>query len=116
MSKRDPRKSTIVADNYNRNVLEFCKDQLETLKIHSTIYLAKKKGTKVLIRGAEYHYNNDLYRISIHRRASVARFAKEVGFSILRKQEKLKTFLQVYYSSATENTYNRTQKHSGGRI
>nr|WP_240910668.1 LAGLIDADG family homing endonuclease [Thermococcus sp. MV11] len=111
---KDPRKAAVVADNYDRDILEFCKGQLEILGIHSTIYLAKKKGTKVLIRGQEYQYNNDLYRISIHRRASVARFAEEIGFSISRKQEKLRIFLEAYYHNTAEKDYHSKCIAGGG--
>ena len=112
---KNPRRATVVADNYDRDILEFCKSQLEIPRIHSTIYLSKRKGTKVLIRGQEYQYNNDLYRISIHRRASVARFAQELGFSISRKQEKLRTFLKAYYHNTTEKRLP-PKVYSGGRI
>ncbi|WP_227805374.1 LAGLIDADG family homing endonuclease [Pyrococcus kukulkanii] len=98
ISKKNPRKASITADNYDKDVLKLCRDLLEGMGIHSTVYLARKKGTKVVIRGQEYEYTSDLYRISIHRRSSVARFAELIGFTILRKQEKLAMFLQEYYS------------------
>lgn len=116
VDKKDPRRTTVVADNYNTEVLKLCKELLRTLGIHSTIYLVKKKGTKVMIRGQEYQYNNDLYRISIHRKTSVARFAEKIGFSISRKQEKLETFLEAFYSHTSEKDYHKTKSYSGGRI
>ncbi|NJE60974.1 LAGLIDADG family homing endonuclease [Thermococcus sp. 21S7] len=116
VNTKDPRRAAVVADHYNTEVLKLCKELLGTLGIHSTIYLVKKKGTKVMIRGQEYQYNNDLYRISIHRRTSVARFAEKIGFSISRKQEKLETFLEAFYSHTSERDYHKTKSYSGGRI
>ncbi|CUX77283.1 Similar to intein-encoded homing endonucleases [Thermococcus chitonophagus] len=107
ISKKNPQKASITADNYDKDVLEFCRELLEGMAIHSTVYLARKKGTKVVIRGQEYRYTSDLYRISIHRRRSVAMFAELVGFTIPRKQERLELFLQAYYSTSSENNYHR---------
>ncbi|NJE10123.1 LAGLIDADG family homing endonuclease [Thermococcus sp. MAR1] len=89
------RSVQISAANYDLNVLTLCKELLHGLEIDSRIYLHRKKGTPVNIRGRMYQYKYDLYRIMIQRRQSVSNFYKNVGFSIVRKQLKLKDALEA---------------------
>jgi len=53
-------------------------------------YLNKKAGTKTIIKGVEYHYNQNLYSIQINRKLHVQKFLEEIGFTIMRKQLGLK--------------------------
>ena len=92
---RKSRALHVSASNYNLEVLTLCKELLKKLDIDSRIYLHRRKGTPVNIRGKMYQYNSDLYRISIQRRRSVFNFCREVGFSIQRKQLKLKEALDL---------------------
>jgi len=84
----------VSASNYDTEVLRLCQDLLDGLKIHSKIYLHRKKGTPVNIRGRIYHYSNNLYEIRIHRRDSVLKYLQNIGFSISRKQAKLENGLK----------------------
>jgi len=84
----------VSASNYDTEVLRLCQDLLGGLKIHSKIYLHRRKGTPVNIRGEIYHYSNDLYEIRIHRRDSVLKYFQDIGFSISRKQAKLENGLR----------------------
>ena len=79
----------IDASNYDKDVLNFSRDMLESLGIHSKIYKTKRKGSIVQIRGQKFQYNSDLYSLRISRRADVAKFAKIVGFTIKRKMDTL---------------------------
>ena len=84
----------VSASNYDFEILEFCKELLDTLGIHSTIYLSKRAGTPVKIRGEKYQYRESFYEIRIYRRDSIVKFYFQIGFTITRKQEKLKSILQ----------------------
>ena len=99
MFSRNSGTLQVSASNYDLEVLTLCEKLLKELSIDSKIYLHYKKGTPVKIRGKMYRYNSDLYRITILRRQSVLNFYREVGFSIQRKQLKLKEaleFLEMY--------------------
>ncbi len=85
----------VSASNYDLEVLTLCEELLKKLDIDSRIYLHRRKGTPVNIRGKMYRYNSDLYRITIQRRASIFNFYKEIGFSIQRKQLKLEGALEL---------------------
>lgn len=93
---RESRTLQVSASNYDLEVLTLCEKLLKKLNIDSKIYLHRKKGTPVNIRGKMYQYNSDLYRITILRRQSVLNFYREVGFSIQRKQHKLKEALEFF--------------------
>ncbi|RLF89414.1 hypothetical protein DRN43_03825 [Thermococci archaeon] len=82
--------------NCDLSVLEFCNILLEDLNIHSRIYLSRKEGTSVIIRGKRYEYTHDFYELRIYRKESVAKFALSIGFTIQRKQEKLQQFLEAH--------------------
>ncbi|AAB98393.1 hypothetical protein MJ_0398 [Methanocaldococcus jannaschii DSM 2661] len=84
----------IALENYDLELLEFSKELLKKLDVHSTIHIAKKKGTESNIRGEIYHYKDDFYRLSIHRKESVRNFAIKVSFSIKRKRERLQKLLE----------------------
>ena len=92
---RKSRTLHVSASNYDLDVLTLCEELLERLGIDSKIYLHRRKGTPVNIRGKMYQYNSDLYRITIQRRRSVLNFYREIGFSIQRKQLKLKEALEL---------------------
>jgi intein-encoded DNA endonuclease-like protein len=84
----------IALENYDLELLEFSKELLKKLDIHSTIHIAKKKGTESNIRGEIYYYKDDFYALSIHRKEAVKNFAVKIGFSIKRKQDKLQRLLE----------------------
>ncbi|AIF69161.1 hypothetical protein PAP_03710 [Palaeococcus pacificus DY20341] len=84
----------ISASNYDLEVLELCRELLGTIGIYSKIYLSKKAGTPVKIRGEKYQYRQNFYEIRIYRRDSIVKFYSQIGFTITRKQEKLKSILQ----------------------
>ncbi|MCD6558809.1 MAG: hypothetical protein J7K57_02890 [Palaeococcus sp.] len=56
VDKHDSRRAYISATNCDLSVLEFCNILLEDLNIHSRIYLSRKEGTSVIIRGKRYEY------------------------------------------------------------
>ncbi|USS41145.1 DNA endonuclease [Thermococcus aggregans] len=92
-SKR--RYGYLSASNYDMGVLEFCRELLKDLGIESRITLTKKKGTKVKIWGKEYEYSSDLYEIRIYRKENILKFYQLIGFTILRKQQLLKEYLEL---------------------
>ena len=92
---RKSRALHVSASNYDLEVLTLCKELLKKLDIDSRIYLHRRKGTPVNIRGKMYRYNSDLYRVVVQRRRSVLNFYREVGFSIPRKQLKLEEALDL---------------------
>ena len=94
VDSKNPRICRIILGNYDLKLLEFSKDLLDKLDIHSTIYILKKKGTESNIRGEIYYYKDDFYALSIHRKEAVKNFAVKIGFSIKRKQDKLQKFLE----------------------
>ncbi len=106
MDKRNTRRTSIVADNYNFEALELCRDLLWHLRIHSTVHLSKWKDAEVVFGERGMDTTPSLYRIGILRKDGVAKFAETIGMTINRKQKKLETFLASYY--------NRT--YSGGWI
>jgi len=61
---------------------------LEIFRIRSKIRLQIKKGKKVRIRGKLYSANKNVYILLLNRKDS-KKFAKNIGFSIKRKQSKL---------------------------
>ncbi len=74
---RKSRALHVSASNYDLEVLILCKKLLKKLDIDSRIYLHRRKGTPVNIRGKMYRYNSDLYRIVVQRRKSVLNFYRE---------------------------------------
>jgi hypothetical protein len=59
-------------------------------RINSTISKSMKKGDHVIIWGKEYTANKDVFVLSINNYDDVKNFCNFIGFSIDRKQEKLK--------------------------
>lgn len=91
----EPRKSLVIsASNYDVDILNFCKELLQELGIYSKIYLTKRQGMPIVIRGERYYYNNNLYELRILRRKSVLKFYEEIGFIIFRKRQKLESTLK----------------------
>ncbi len=86
---------SISASNYDLNVLEFSRDLLKRLSIHSRIYRIKRRGQISRIRGRTYQYNSDLYLLRIYRRADVRMYIRTVGFTIRRKLEKAINALKI---------------------
>ncbi|ALM75016.1 LAGLIDADG family homing endonuclease [Thermococcus barophilus] len=92
----EPRKSLVIsAFNYDFDILNFCKELLQDFGIRSKIYLTKKRGMPIVIRGEQYYYNNNLYELRILRRKSVLKFYKEIKFTIFRKHQKLESALKL---------------------
>jgi len=89
------RRLFVSCSNYDLNVLKFCQELLDNLDIGSRIFLTKRKGTEVIIRGEIYRYNNDLYELRIISKIEIVKFANIIGFSIKRKQEKLEKALKT---------------------
>ncbi|MCD6144048.1 LAGLIDADG family homing endonuclease [Thermococcus sp.] len=96
--------SYVSIHNYDLEVLEFSKGLLASLGIHSKIRLSKKAGTPVMIRGEQYFYKNNLYELRIYRIESVKKFAREVGFTISRKQNKLEEWLKYKFTNVQKYT------------
>lgn len=61
----------------------------DDFQIKSHINLSVKKGTKVKIWNLPYEARKDLYTLNIHKFNHVKKFQKEIGFTILRKKNKL---------------------------
>ena len=68
---------------------------LEKFGISTRLIQTHKKGTPIVIRGVEYKYNVNMYLLWIYRLGHVWRFAKEIGFTSSRKQEKLEDALHL---------------------
>jgi len=86
------RNKYIHLDNTNIGLLEYVQYLLEKyFDIKATgPHLVHKAGTQTVINGIETRYNNDYYRIHIHRKLHIQKFLEEIGFSIIRKQLGLK--------------------------
>gem|GEM_PF-3749239 len=92
------RNKLIQLSNTKEKLLEYVQHLLkEYFNIVTTgPYLNKKAGTKTIIKGMEYYYNQDLYSIQINRKLHVQRFLEEIGLSIIRKQLGLKKDERVF--------------------
>jgi intein-encoded DNA endonuclease-like protein len=99
----------VEACNYDREVLEFCRELLNGLGIHSKIYKTKSKGQPVVIRGKQYHYTADLFTLKIYRIESVYRYMREVGFTISRKQNRLINFFGLLQQETRKLEENSTK-------
>ncbi|HDD31860.1 MAG TPA: DNA endonuclease [Thermococcus litoralis] len=104
VDKNTFRSAYIAAYNYDLDVLDFSRELLSSLSIHSKIRVSKRAGTLVIIRGKEYSYKSNLYELRIYRIESVRKFATDIGFTIQRKQKKLNEWLQ---HRGLENPSNR---------
>jgi len=59
-------------------------------------YLKEEAGSTRVIKGVEYHYNQDYYVIQIGRKKYAQKYLKEIGFSIIRKQLGLEKDEKLY--------------------
>jgi len=56
----------------------------------------EKAGSTKVIKGVKTQFNNNYYRIQIHRKLHVQKFLKEIGFSIVRKHRGLKKNEKIF--------------------
>lgn len=83
--------NTLGLSNTNLELLQYVRDLLERhFSIPSRIGIAHKKGVTHFYRGRKITATKDCYYLRIKRRESQRKFHEKMGFSIARKQEKLK--------------------------
>ena len=87
--------------NTNLELLQFVKSTLDKeFGIASSIMLSMKKDEKVRIWGRNYKANKNVYTLII-RNSRVKQFHEKIGFTIKRKQEKLKEALDLLEGSSS---------------
>jgi len=92
------RNKRIFLYNSNKELLEYIQHLLKKyFDVKATgPYLVYKAGDTITINGVKIHYNDDYYHISINKREHVQKFLEEIGFSIIRKQLRLKKYERVF--------------------
>ena len=71
------------------------KQLLNQLKIGSRLERKRRAGTIMVIRGKAFLKRRTSYNLALRKTADIRLFAKEVGFSILRKSSKLSDALAL---------------------
>ena len=71
------------------------KQLLNQLKIGSRLERKRRAGTIMVIRGKAFLKRRTSYNLALRKTADIRLFAKEVGFSILRKSSKLSDALAI---------------------
>jgi intein-encoded DNA endonuclease-like protein len=109
----------VVATNTNRALLEYIQNLLRRFfDIKSNISLNVKAGKVRILKGRIVKTTKNAYRLTIDRFSDSKKFLRIIGFSIARKQEKLKDSLEIKqkYGSGTEaiNAWLRLYKKVNG--
>lgn len=101
--------------NSDLELLNFTEKLLsEKFGICTHLVQTHKRGTPIIIRGVEYKYNVDMYLLWIYRLSHVRKFAKEIGFTTIRKQEKLEDALYLSEMPVQEALKLWHQKYAKG--
>ena len=94
------------AENSDKTLLFMAKRLLKTIGIDSRINQKRKAGSIKVIRGKSFKMRRTSYSLVIGGIDDVRKYAREVDFSIHRKDEKLRDALSIIASVAPKN---RTQ-------
>lgn len=90
------RVGVIVAVSTNFTLLAYVKELLYSFGIKSNLYLSHKKGlTDSIINERKITRTKNLYSLTIARSNDVVKFCEKIGFSIMRKQQKLEEAIRV---------------------
>lgn len=101
--------------NSDLELLEFTSNLLsKKFEIFTSVTQTHKKGSHIVIRNIEYKYNVDMYLLWISRLDHVQKFAREIGFTSRRKQEKLEDALYLSEMSEEEALKLWHQKYMKG--
>jgi len=92
------------AENSNKSLLLRVKQLLAELGIASRFECKRKAGTIKVIRGEAFVMRKTTYSVIVGKVSDVREFAKKIGFSIHRKNQKLKDALSII---ATRNARAR---------
>lgn len=82
-------------ENSDKVLLSKGRRLLSELKIASRIDRKRRAGTMKVIRGEAFVMRRDSFSVVIDKVADVRKFAKEIGFSIRRKNQKLEDALSI---------------------
>jgi intein-encoded DNA endonuclease-like protein len=91
------------AENSDKHLLWGAKRMLNTLGIDSRINRKRKAGSPKMIRGQAFVMRRTSYSLVIGKIDGIRRFSQEVGFSISRKERKLKDAIAIIDKLATIN-------------
>jgi intein-encoded DNA endonuclease-like protein len=90
------RNKTVTLYNTNLRLLEIIHGMLDSIGIFSKIYLHSKKGTCGGTLRKKAISTKDCYTLMISRKVDLMSFYKNIGFTIGRKQERLKMAVESY--------------------
>ncbi|MDA4127121.1 MAG: hypothetical protein OK452_07970 [Thaumarchaeota archaeon] len=84
------------AENSNRRLLEGTRKILwKACQIHSTFSRKRESGSRKVIRGKPFLTRRTSFDLSILRLSDVRKFEERIGFSIIRKNQKLRDALMI---------------------
>ncbi len=87
---------SIGLSNVNKGLLKSIFEILKNnFRINSYIVRVKEKGSLIEIKKPKYFRNKDVWRLQIHGLNCIKIFTDKIGFSIKRKQEKLKDAIKI---------------------
>jgi len=104
-------------DNSNKSLLLRVKQLLKELGIPSRLERKRKAGTVMVIRGVTFVKRRTAYDVVIGEVDYIRDFAKEIGFSIRRKNQKLKDALSIiatYVPRTRPAMWNQMYSKIGG--
>ncbi len=110
-------KLRVGAENSDMKLLTKVRRLLGKLKVPSRIYRKRREGTVKTIRGESFVMRRTSYAVDIGRLSAVKIFAREIGFSIERKSQKLQDALLVIEScesGARPAVWKRSYSKIGG--
>ena len=105
------------AENSNKLLLLRLKQLLKELGIDSRFERKRKAGTIMVTRGEALAMRRTMYSVIIGKVTAVRDFAKEIGFSIRRKNQKLKDALSIIATCnprARPAMWNQMYSKTGG--
>jgi hypothetical protein len=104
VSASDSFRLCVGAENSDRILLVRIKTiLLASFGIHSRINRKRRVGTRKTIRGESFQMKRTSFSLMVGRLDSVMKFADEIGFSILRKSQKLEDALTVFEKCGRRN-------------
>lgn len=82
--------------NANKELLESISKILKNnFKINSHIVRVKEKGSLIKDKKSKYFRNKDVWRLQVHGLNGIKTFIDKIGFSIKRKQDKIKDAIEL---------------------
>ncbi|MEM3922280.1 MAG: LAGLIDADG family homing endonuclease [Nitrososphaerota archaeon] len=94
-SGRAKFEAMIIVTNTDEQILDIVREELRKMKIYSVKRLHVRSGRKSILKNKEVITKKDCYALIICRKDSIIRFYEKIGFLSMRKQEKLKTIVNI---------------------